>query len=168
MTTQPEATGLKPRSPAASATETVELVLPNDANPLGFILGGRVMHMIDIVGAITCHRHAHNRVVTAAVDSLVFLQPIKVGDAIILKSRVTCAFRTSMEVEVEVFSEQALTGDCRLTSRAHLTYVAVDNEGRPQPVPPLLLDNDVDRARAEAARGRRTERLARRSAVRAS
>jgi acyl-CoA hydrolase len=141
----------------------VEAVLPNDANPLGFILGGKVMHLVDIAGAITCHRHARSRVVTAAVDGLEFLHPIRVGDAIVLRARVTAVFTTSMEVEVEVFCEEMLTGAQRLTSRAYLTYVAVDEHGRKQPVPGLLLDTDDDRRRAEAAATRRAERLARRT-----
>ena len=101
-----------------SATEMVQVVLPNDANPLGFILGGTVMHLIDIAGAIACHRHTRSLPLTAAVDGLQFLHPIKVGDLIILKSRVTCTFTTSLEVQVEVFSEAVTTGERRLTSRA--------------------------------------------------
>ena len=88
----------------------VQVVLPNDANPLGFILGGTVMHLIDIAGAIACHRHTRTRVVTAAVDDLHFLHQIKVGDLIILNARVTCTFQHSLEVRVDVFSEEALTG----------------------------------------------------------
>ena len=94
----------------------VQVVLPNDANPLGFILGGTVMHLIDIAGAIACHRHTRTLLVTAAVDDLQFLHSIKVGDLIILKSRVTCAFTTSLEVQVDVFSEETLTGMRQLTS----------------------------------------------------
>jgi acyl-CoA hydrolase len=137
----------------------VQVVLPNDANPLGFILGGTVMHLIDIAGAIASHRHTRSLLVTAAVDGLQFLHPIKVGDLIILKARVTAAWSTSLEVEVEVFSEETLTGVRRLTSRAYLTFVAVDREGRRHPVPPLVLETDDDRARAAAAAIRRAERL---------
>jgi acyl-CoA hydrolase len=104
----------------------VQVVLPNDANPLGFILGGTVMHLIDIAGAIACHRHTRTLLVTAAVDGLQFLHPIKVGDLIILKSLVTAAWSTSLEVEVEVFSEETLTGVRRMTSRAYLTFVSID------------------------------------------
>ena len=104
----------------------VQVVLPNDANPLGYILGGTVMHLIDIAGAIACHRHTRSLLVTAAVDGLQFLHPIKVGDLIILKSRVTAAWSTSLEVEVEVFSEEILTGVRRMTSLAYLTFVAID------------------------------------------
>ena len=88
----------------------VQVVLPNDANPMGFMLGGAVMHLIDIAAAIAAFRHAHELVVTAAVDGLEFLNPIKGGDFIVLKARVTAVFRTSLEVEVTVFSEEALTG----------------------------------------------------------
>ena len=98
-----------PKGAAESATEMVQVVLPNDASPLGFILGGTVMHLIDIAGAIACHRHTRSLLVTAAVDGLEFLYPIKVGDLIILNSRVTCTFRTSLEVRVEVFSDRKST-----------------------------------------------------------
>ena len=121
-------TGSEPdgRPVSASITEMTEIVFPNDANPLGFILGGTVMHLIDIAGAIACHRHTRSLLVTAAVDGLQFLHPIKVGDLIILQARVTAAWKTSLEVEVEVFSEEILTGTRRMTSRAYLTFVAVD------------------------------------------
>ena len=107
----------------------VQVVLPNDANPLGFILGGTVMHLIDIAGAIACHRHTRSLLVTAAVDDLQFLHPIKVGDLIILKARVTCTFTTSLEVQVDVYSEETLTGTRQLTSRAFLTFVAISQDG---------------------------------------
>ncbi len=152
------------KSPAESATEMVQVVLPNDANPLGYILGGTVMHLVDIAGAIAAHRHTRTLVVTAAVDGLQFLHPIKVGDLIILRSRVTCTFTTSLEVEVEVFSEETLTGHQRLTSHAFLTFAAIDAGGRHVPVPALKLTTDQERARANAARERREERLKRRAA----
>lgn len=141
----------------------VQVVLPNDANPLGFILGGTVMHLVDIAGAIACHRHARQRVVTAAVDDLVFLHPIKVGDLIILKARVTCTFTTSMEVQVDVFSEEALSGTRLLTSRALLTFVAIDEHGGRVAVPPLLVETPEEEAVCRQARARRQERLKRRA-----
>lgn len=150
---------LTPKRPSESASEMVQVVLPNDANPLGFILGGTVMHLIDIAGAIACHRHARSLLVTAAVDGLQFLHSIRVGDLIILKACVTCAFRTSLEVEVEVFSEETLTGTRRLTSRAYLTFVAIDRAGGRIPVPPLILETDEEKRKAEEARVRRAERL---------
>ena len=137
----------------------VQVVLPNDANPLGFILGGTVMHLIDIAGAIACHRHTRSLLVTAAVDGLQFLNPIKVGDLIILRARVTATFQTSLEVEVEVFSEETLTGERKPTSRAYLTFVAIDQAGGRVPVPPLLLDTDEDRQKARDAEERRAARL---------
>ena len=138
----------------------VQVVLPNDANPLGFILGGTVMHLIDIAGAIACHRHTRTLLVTAAVDGLQFLHPIKVGDLILLKARVTAAFRTSLEVEVEVFSEETLTGVRRLTSVAYLTFVAIDRQGGRIAVPPLQLETEAERDVARAAELRRQARLA--------
>ena len=137
----------------------VQVVLPNDANPLNFILGGTVMHLIDIAGAIACHRHTRTLLVTAAVDGLQFLHPIKVGDLIILKSRVTATWKTSLEVEVEVFSEETLTGVRQLTSRAYLTFVSIDREGCRVPIPQLLLETDEERQRAKDADRRRAERL---------
>jgi acyl-CoA hydrolase len=143
-------------------TEMVQVVLPNDANPLGFILGGTVMHLIDIAGAIAALRHTRTRVVTAAVDGLQFLHPIKVGDLIILRARVTCTFGTSLEVEVDVLSEETLTGVRQLTSHAFLTFVSVDASGTRMPVPPLLVETDEDRRRCEEAHKRRAERLEKR------
>ena len=137
----------------------VQVVLPNDANPLGFILGGTVMHLIDITGAIACHRHTRSLLVTAAVDGLQFLHPIKVGDLIILRARVTATFQTSLEVAVEVFSERIETGERRMTSLAYLTFVTIDREGQRHEVPPLLLETDEERKRAREAETRRAARL---------
>jgi acyl-CoA hydrolase len=158
---------MQPKRPAESATEMVQVVLPNDANPLGFILGGSVMHLIDIAGAIACHRHTRSLLVTAAVDGLQFLHPIKVGDLIILQAIVTAAWSTSLEVEVEVFSEEILTGVRQLTSRAYLTFVAIDTGGHRLPVPPLLLETAEERQRAAEAETRRTARLEARTTLRA-
>ena len=157
---------LTPKRADEFATEMVQVVLPNDANPLGFILGGTVMHLIDIAGAIACHRHTRTLLVTAAVDDLQFLHSIKVGDLIILKSRVTCAFTTSLEVQVDVFSEEILTGERQLTSRAFLTFVAIDRDGSKVQVPPLLAETDEDRKVCEAAQRRRAARLERKSEIR--
>ena len=144
----------------------VQVVLPNDANPLGFILGGTVMHLIDIAGAIACHRHTRSLLVTAAVDGLQFLHPIKVGDLIILKSLVTAAWSTSLEVEVEVFSEETLTGTRLLTSSAFLTFVAVAASGERVPVPPLLVETEEERRVCAEAQTRRAARLRRKTEVR--
>ena len=154
---------LTPKRPADSATEMVQVVLPNDANPLGYILGGTVMHLIDIAGAIAAPRHTRSLLVTAAVDGLQFLHPIKVGDLIILKSRVTCTFNTSLEVEVDVFSEETLTGRRQLTSHAFLTFVAISKDGARLPVPALRIDTEDDRRRCEEAHHRRAQRLEKRA-----
>jgi acyl-CoA hydrolase len=159
---------LAPKRASESATEMVQVVLPNDANPLGFILGGTVMHLIDIAGAIACHRHTRSLLVTAAVDDLQFLHSIKVGDLIILKSRVTCVFTTSLEVHVDVYSEETLTGRRQLTSRAFLTFVAIDRDGRRVKVPPLLVETDEERRVCEEAQARRAARLHRKSEVQKS
>lgn len=158
MSSQATAT-LAPKRAEESATEMIQAVLPNDANPLGFMLGGAVMHLIDIAGAITCLKHTRQRVVTAAVDGLQFLHPIRIGDLVILEAQVTCTFTTSLEVQVQVFSEEALTGVRKLTCHAYLTFVAVDQQGNPVPVHPLILDTDEARRSAEEARARRAERL---------
>src|SRR5438067_3832973 len=136
---------LTPKRASESATEMVQVVLPNDTNPLWLILGGTVMHLIDIAGAIACHRHTRTLLVTAAVDNLQFLHSIKVGDLIILKARVTCVFTTSLEVQVDVYSEETLTGQRRQTSRAFLTFVAIDQQGGRIAVPPLVVETDEER-----------------------
>jgi acyl-CoA hydrolase len=147
------------KRPSDSQTETVQVVLPNDANPLGYILGGTVMHLIDIAGAIACHRHTRSLLVTAAVDGLQFLHPIKVGDLIILRARVTAAWTTSLEVEVQVFSEEILTSVRRMTSLAYLTFVAIDRDNQRVKIPGLILETDEDRQKAREAEIRRAARL---------
>ena len=121
------------------------------------------MHLIDITGAIACHRHTNMLALTAGVDSLDFIHPIKVGDLIILKSRVTCVFKTSLEVEVEVFSEEIQTGEKKLTSKAYLTFVSLDKDGKPAKVPPLIVDTPEDQQRCRDAQARRADRLKRRA-----
>jgi acyl-CoA hydrolase len=153
------------KRPHESVTEMVQVVLPNDANPLGFILGGTVMHLIDIAGAIAALRHTRSPLVTAAVDGLQFLHPIRVGDLIILKARVTATWTTSLEVEVEVFSEETLTGQRQLTSLAYVTFVAVDQAHHRVSIPPLVVEGDEDRSRAAAAEVRRSGRLQARQAL---
>lgn len=152
--------GGKPVS--ASRAEMVEVVLPNDANPLGFILGGRVMHLMDIAAAIAAHRHSNSYVVTASVDYVDFRSPIHVGDLIVLKSSVNRVFQTSMEVGVKIFSENVRTGERKHTSSAYLTFVAVDENLNRRPVPPLILETSEDRRRHREAAVRRKIRLAHR------
>lgn len=154
--------GAKPKgkTPAESRAEMVQVVLPNDANQLGNILGGTVMHLIDIAGAIAAHRHARSHVVTASVDSVDFTHPIRVGQVIVLRSQVTRAFRTSMEVEVKVYLEDYITGERRLTSSAFVTYVAVGEDLHPAPVPPLIARTAEEKRLYREALGRRRRRLA--------
>ena len=154
-----------PKRAADSATEMVQVVLPNDANPPGFILGGTVMHLIDIAGAIACHRHTRSLLVTAAVEDLQFLHSIKVGDMIILKARVTCVFTTSLEVQVDVFSEETLTGKRQLTSTAFLTFVSIDRDGGRIKVAPLLVETEEEKRVCEEAHARRAARLAKKAAT---
>ena len=148
------------RTVADSTVEMVEVVLPNDANPLGHMLGGRVMHLIDMAGAIAAHRHSRRHVVTASVDYLDFAHPIRVGQLILLTAFVTRAFRTSMEIEVKVHMEDYISGDRRQTSSAFLTFVALDKEGKPTPVPPLVLRTAAEKRRYREALTRRRWRLA--------
>ncbi|MHC4820929.1 MAG: acyl-CoA thioesterase, partial [Planctomycetota bacterium] len=142
-----------------SQVEMCELVLPNDANTHGAVLGGRVMHHIDIAAAIAAGRHSGRGVVTAAIDEIEFLHPVKVGHLLILKASVNYAHRSSMEVGVKVWSENVRTGERRHTSSAFLTFVALDENGRPTEVPPLQPETDLEKMRSEAARERRETRL---------
>jgi acyl-CoA hydrolase len=150
----------KPGKPvSASVSEIVEIVLPNDANLLGNMLGGRVMHLIDIAGALAATRHSNCPVVTASVDYLDFRFPIRIGEWIVLKSSVNRVFRTSMEVGVKVFAENTLTGERRHTSTAYVTYVALDMNKNPCGVPPLILETEDERRRWREAGDRRQHRL---------
>lgn len=152
--------GMKGKPVRASQSEMVEVVLPNQANPLGNILGGRVMHLIDIAAALAAHRHSHSYAATASVDHIDFRYPIKVGQMIVLKSSVNRVFNTSMEVGVKVFSEDILTGERRHTSSAYVTFVALDGKGRPKPVPPVIPETTDERRRYREAAVRREQRLA--------
>lgn len=156
-------TGLPAKAPRASAVEMTEVVLPNDANPLGNMLGGRVLHFIDMAAAVAAIRHAGNPCVTASFDSVDFVTPIHVGEACILKARVTWAGRTSLEVHVEVFAENLLTGERRHTTTAFTTFVAIDpTSGKPAEVPPVQPETEEEQRMFQGAIVRRAERLARR------
>jgi acyl-CoA hydrolase len=150
---------MKLKSPRESMAEMTELVLPNDTNLLGNLLGGRLMHLVDIAGAMAAQRHSNRIVVTAAIDSVEFKHPVKQGQIITLKSRVTWVGRTSMEVVVEVFSEDFMTGERKFTNRAYLTFVAVDSESKPVEVCGLLLETEEEKREYEAAAKRRCDRL---------
>ncbi|MCY0878661.1 MAG: acyl-CoA thioesterase [Firmicutes bacterium] len=139
-----------------------ELVLPGDSNQLGNILGGRVMHWIDLAAAITANRHAGHVAVTASMDSLEFLHPIRIGEVVRLVAQINWVGRTSMEVGVDVYGENLNTGERRKTSTAYLTFVALNDEGKPVEVPPLILQTAEEEARFHEAEARRQERLKRR------
>lgn len=154
---------LDPKPPRISLAEMTEIVLPNDANPLGNMLGGRVLHFIDLAAGIAAIRHAGNPCVTASFDSVDFLTPIHVGEACIVKAKVTWAGRTSLEVYVDVHAENLVTGERRHTTTAFTTFVAIDPvTGKPAPVPPVLPETEEERKMYEGAALRRGERLARR------
>jgi acyl-CoA hydrolase len=141
-----------------SAADAVQVVLPNDTNPLGNVLGGRVMHWIDLIAAVVAYRHSKRPVVTAAMERLEFHSPIRLGQIAILKAVVNYVGRTSMEVGVEVYAEDPTSGQRRHTSSAILTYVALDDHGKPIPVPPLRLETDEERRRYQEGEKRYQER----------
>jgi acyl-CoA hydrolase len=146
---------------SASRSEMTEVVLPATTNPLGKLLGGHVMHLVDIAAAIAASRHANSYVVTASVDYIDFRNPVNIGELVILKSQVNRVFRTSMEVGVKVFSENALTGERKHTTTAYVTFVAIDSfTGRPKAVAPLVLKTAEERRRWREAGQRRKVRLA--------
>jgi acyl-CoA hydrolase len=147
---------LSPKPVAASASEMVQFVLPNDANPLGSLLGGRLMHWIDLAGALAAHRHSRSYVVTASIDHLDFLVPSRVGDLVLLQSSVNRVFRTSLEVGVKVWVEHYLSNERSHVSSAYLTFVAVDRHGRKLQLPPVLPETEDEKRRYEDA-GRRRE-----------
>ncbi len=142
-----------------SCSEYSELALPNDANPLGNLIGGRVMHLVDISGAIAAMRHARIPVVTASIDHMTFLHPVHIGELVILKSTVNRVFRTSMEVGVKVFVENMRTGLVRHTSSAYLTFVAIGSGGDRVPLPQVIPESAEELRRYEAAGERRKYRL---------
>lgn len=149
-----------PRPVRDSQSEMAEIILPNDANPLNALLGGRLMHWIDLAGAMAAHRHSRTYVVTASVDHMDFLVPVHVGDLVILRSSVNRVFHTSMEVGVKVWVENYLQDDCKHVSSAYLTFVAVDKSGRTMQVPAVIPETDEQRRRYEDAGTRREIRRA--------
>lgn len=151
------------KNPRASYTEMTELVLPQHGNVLGGAFGGTVLAWIDVCGAIAAQRHCNRVAVTAALDEVRFSERIGVGDVVVLSARVNAAFTTSLEVEVEVKVEDMLSGERRLCVDAFMTFVAVDANGKPCRVPPLVLETDDDERRSGEAKERRALRLARRA-----
>jgi acyl-CoA hydrolase len=161
---KPVTTSTKPspaaRSVASTQSEMTEIILPNDANTLGNLLGGRLMHFIDLTGAMAAYRHTRTHVVTAAMDHIDFIQPVHVGDLLILKSSVNRAFNTSIEVGVKVWVEHPQTGSLLHVASAYLVFVAVDKTGVRQKVPALRPETPTEIRRYEDALRRREYREA--------
>lgn len=149
-----------------SRVEVTHLVMPGDANVFGTAFGGMVMQWTDLAASMAAMRHARLPVVTASIDRLSFLAPVRIGHMAILTAQVNAVFSTSMEVGVEVLTEDPATGARRRCCDAHLTFVALDGEGRPTAVPPLLVASEEERRRERDARTRRDARLALREALR--
>jgi acyl-CoA hydrolase len=143
-----------------SVSEIAEFALPIYANPLGNVLGGRIMHLVDLAGATAAIRHCRHAVVTASVDSMSFLHPIKIGQLITLKASVNRVFRTSMEVGVKVLVEDLHRGIVYHSNSSYVTFVALDEEGKPHPVPPVIPETDAEKRRWREADARRVQRLA--------
>jgi acyl-CoA hydrolase len=149
-----------------SASEYSELALPNDANGLGNVLGGKVMHLVDLTAAISAIRHARRPAVTASVDSLQFLHPVHIGELIVLRASVNRVFHTSMEVGVSVTTEKLITGERRHTCSAYLTFVALNENGKPIPIPPVIPETEEEKRRYHQAAERREYRLSLRQRIR--
>lgn len=152
-------TDLPGKSPSDSHTIMSELVLPNDTNGLGNLMGGRLLHWMDVCAAISAQRHAGTVSVTASVDTVEFHSPILQSEIVILTSWVNRAFRTSMEIEISVEAENPRTGTCRIANRAFFTFVAVGPDGKPTPVPPIVAQSEKEKAAFEEAGRRRQFRL---------
>jgi len=155
-----ENTKLTPRPVRESISEMAEIVLPNDANPLNALLGGRLMHWIDLAGALAAHRHSRQWVVTASIDHLDFLVPVRVGDLCILRSSVNRAFHTSMEIGVKVWVENYRADQKRHVSSAYLTFVTIDAAGNRVPVPPVIPETEDELRQYDGALRRREIRRA--------
>ena len=135
------------------------MALPNDANTLGNVLGGYIMLLVDLCGALAGWRHARRPVVTASIDHMSFLHPVLIGQVLILKSSVNRVFQSSMEVGVKVWVEDSNTGEVQHTSSAYITFVALENDGKPVPVAPVIAETDDEKRRFQEAGRRREYRL---------
>ncbi|NLU53735.1 MAG: acyl-CoA thioesterase [Clostridiaceae bacterium] len=146
-----------------SMVEMRELILPNDTNILGNLLGGRLLHWVDVAGAMAASKHAQSIVATACIDSVDFNHPVHVGEMIVLKAKLTWVGNTSMEVMVEVCSDNYITGETKFTNKAYLIFVALDEKGNPKPVPKLILETEEEKREYQDALKRREARLKRRA-----
>jgi len=150
---------LTPKPMRASRIQIAQLMHPEHANLLGNVHGGWIMKLVDEAGALTCMRHAQRRVVTVAIDSMVFRSPIKIGDLVLLNAEVTYTGRTSMEAEVQVQAENPITGERTNTNTAYLVYVALDDQGKPTPVPSIKAETEDEKRKMESAKERQARRL---------
>jgi uncharacterized protein (TIGR00369 family) len=157
MATMSNTTAPKPMR--ASRVTLSQLMHPEHANLLGNVHGGWIMKLVDEAGALACMRHAQKKVVTVAIDSMTFREPIRIGDLIILDAEVTYTGRTSMEAEVHVLAENPVTGERTHTNTAYLVYVALDDEGKPSPVPPLKAETADEKRKMTDALERQERRL---------
>ncbi len=150
---------LKAKPLRASRISIAQLMQPEHANSQGNVHGGWIMKLVDEAGALACMRHAQRRVVTVAIDSMVFRQPIRIGDLVILTAEVTYAGRTSMEAEVQVIAENPVTGEQTHTNTAYIVYVALGEDGKPASVPPLFAETESEKWRLDQAQKRQEYRL---------
>jgi len=150
---------LSPKPIYASRVTLSQLMHPEHANLLGNVHGGWIMKLVDEAGALACMRHAQKKVVTVAIDSMTFRQPIRIGDLIILNAEVTYTGHTSMEAEVQVVAENPITGERTHTNTAYLLYVALDDGGRPTTVPALIIETEEEKQRMEQAKKRQAYRI---------
>lgn len=150
---------VKSKSPSESRCRMNELVLPNDTNAIGNMMGGRLLHLMDVCGGIAAMRHSNRTCVTASVDNVEFSSAIRLGEVVLLEAVVNRAFTTSMEIEIKVWAENTNTGERRTSNRAFYTFVAVDQNGRPIPVPSLEPETEEEHERYEGAVRRREVRL---------
>lgn len=149
----------KEKTVAVSRVRMVEMVMPNDTNPLGNLMGGQLLKWMDTCSAIAAQRHCNRNVVTVSVDSVEFREGIKLGEVVVIEGEVTRAFNTSMEVAMSVWAENLRTGSRRLCTTSFYTFVSVDADGKPIPVPPIKCENEYESRRYEQATERRKVRL---------
>lgn len=157
--TPPVETDSSKKTVSASRVRMNELVMPNDTNPLGNLMGGRLMQWMDICSAISAQRHCNRNVVTVAADSVEFKRAILLGEVVVIEGEVTRTFTTSMEVAMEVWAENLRTGERRLCTTSYYTFVAVDADGKPVPVPKIKTETDFEEERYTQAEKRRELRL---------
>lgn len=149
----------KEKTVAASRVRMNELVMPNDTNPLGNLMGGRLMQWMDVCSAISAQRHCNRNVVTVAADSIEFKNAIQLGEVVVIEGEVTRSFNSSMEIAMEVWAENLRTGERRLCTTSFYTFVAVDADGQTVPVPEIIPETDFEKERYEQAEERREMRL---------